>query len=301
MRRRWVGRRMRLSVVMLFIASNIVANRAAAEPLRDWIEEPWVTGDWGGKRLWLAERGIVPFASYLAGFWSNTTGGFDAGTRYEGFARWGVDLDLGRSIGWRGGRLYADMQSYHGSLFSEELVGPYPSSEASGWEAAVSVRFYEFFLEQTFWGGRALVKLGQLATERAPWGRRGRYTLGLLGTSAKQESFTSGAKPEGAVVVYAMLDQLLVVGAAGQPTLGCFVRTQLPTQPELAELRWYLDAGLRLSSPFPGRESDVASVGVAHHSFGREYLAAQRAAGENTPPLKAGLHHPTKESSGLRK
>jgi porin len=138
-----------------------------AEPASEpgWLERPHLTGGWDGRREALAERGIVPGARYTAGFWSNVRGGFQTGTRYEGFAQWWVEADLDALAGWQGGSFDINWYSYHGGQPSLDLVGPFPTQTISGWEAAESVRFYEILLRQTWGEGRFVLKAGQLAAD----------------------------------------------------------------------------------------------------------------------------------------
>src|SRR5215467_6778783 len=53
------------------LALSLAANGALADTLLD---QPYLTGDWGGLRTWLADRGIAPFASYSTGVWANVHG-----------------------------------------------------------------------------------------------------------------------------------------------------------------------------------------------------------------------------------
>jgi len=57
-----------------------------------WLERTHLTGDWGRPRTTLADHGVVLGARYTAGFWSNVRGGFQTGTRYEGFVQWWLYL-----------------------------------------------------------------------------------------------------------------------------------------------------------------------------------------------------------------
>lgn len=129
------------------------------------MERPRLSGDWGGWRETLAEHGIVPRASYLAGFWSNLRGGFEAGTRYEGFAKWSVEADLETLARWKGGSFEINWYSYHGGQPSRDLVGLFASQTLSGNETSVAVRFYEIYLEQSFRDGRLVLKGGQIAAD----------------------------------------------------------------------------------------------------------------------------------------
>jgi len=154
--------------IRLLIASLIWLGFSVASaegPRKAMLERSHLSGDWGGLRTRLLERGLVPFASYTTGFWSNLRGGLDPGVRYEGFADWGLDADLETLIGWRGGGFHIDWQSYHGGQPSERLVGPFFLNTVSGLEAEESIRFYEIFLEQRAFGDRLRAKAGQLALD----------------------------------------------------------------------------------------------------------------------------------------
>lgn len=152
-----------ITVALALVAAPAASAERPPEPR--WWERPHLTGDWGGRRETLAERGIVAGARYTAGFWSNVRGGFQTGTRYEGFAQWWLEADLDELFGWKGGSFDINWYSYHGGQPSLELVGPFPTQTVSGWETSASVRFYEIFLRQTWGDGRFAFKAGQLAAD----------------------------------------------------------------------------------------------------------------------------------------
>ncbi len=146
----------------------LLAHGATAAPPGDWRERDQLTGDWGGLRSRLEERGIEPWAEYTSGFWANLDGGLDTGIRYEGFAGWGIDVDLGPLSGsdtWADTSFHIDWSSYHGRQPSEDLVGAFELNFVSGWEAEDSVRFYQIYLEQEFFDGALLIDAGQLAAD----------------------------------------------------------------------------------------------------------------------------------------
>ncbi len=130
-----------------------------------WPNGPTATGDWGGVRSRLSEKGWDPFASYVAGVSANVAGGIDRGARYIGFAEWGLDVDLATAARWPGAAFHIEWISYHGGKPSESLIGTIPANAVSGYEAEDHVRFYTIFVEQLFWGERGLAKLGQLAAD----------------------------------------------------------------------------------------------------------------------------------------
>ena len=143
----------------LLAAAGLVflALAGEAEPADTLQDRPYLTGDWNGLRTWLADRGIVPYASYPTGLWANVHGGFDTGIRYEGFADWGTDLDLERLVGWQGGRFHVNWHSDVSGLPSSELVGQFATEAVFGIESANAVRFYEIYLEQRLWDDALLV------------------------------------------------------------------------------------------------------------------------------------------------
>jgi porin len=151
------------SAATLALVAAPAAAEQAAEP--GWRERSHLTGDWGGWRKRLAQRGLAPGARYTSGFWSNLRGGFQTGTRYDGFAEWWLDADLEALLGWRGGSFHIDWYSYHGGQPSSELVGSFPTQDVSSHETATSVRFYRIYLRQSWADGRIAVKAGQLSAD----------------------------------------------------------------------------------------------------------------------------------------
>jgi len=151
-----------LLVAMSCLRLDLTTEVASADTLQD---RPYLTGDWGGLRTWLANQGIVPFGSYTTGVWANVHGGFSTGVRYEGFADWGFDLDLEQLVGWQGASFHMDWHSNVSGLPSQELVGQFPTNAVLNLESANAVRFYEIYLKQRLWDGALLLKAGQLAVD----------------------------------------------------------------------------------------------------------------------------------------
>jgi porin len=151
--------------LLIVLAVGPIPAAAEAADGEDWRERRRLTGRWGGARDALEARGVDLFAQYTAGFWSNLHGGFERGTRFEGFARFGLDLDPEPALGWKDGRIFADWISYHGGQPSSELLGVFDTTFLSGHEAETSFRFYNLFVEQQWFDGRLVVKGGQLAAD----------------------------------------------------------------------------------------------------------------------------------------
>jgi porin len=362
-----VGSRLLAGITAALVGAPGASAEAGSEP--GWLARPHLTGDWGGRRSTLTEHGVVLGARYTAGFWSNLRGGFETGTRYEGFAQWWLEADLDELVGWKGGSFDINWYSYHGGQPSEDLVGPFPTQTVSGWEAAVSVRFYEIFLRQRWGDDRFVFKAGQLAadtdffvggnadallngtfgflgigrtreiapfyplaapgayfrartadgrwelhagvytadpgedessnfgfgwsfddgafflgelrTRRSPFGRPGSYAVGATGTTADLEDFDGTGTANGGYGLYALIDQLLVEQTPTRPGLGVFARGYGVPQEDRNLVHWYVDFGLKVKRPFPGRDEDVLSLGFAYLAFSDDYVDSLRASGDN--------------------
>ncbi len=325
-----------------------------------------VTGDWGGARTRLETRGFVPFVDYVSGLWSNLRGGFDSGTRYEGFARWGGDLDLEKLAGWQGTSFYADWFSYHGGQPSDDLVGQFGTNSPSGWEAEDALRFYNIYLQREFLAGALLVKAGQLAadddffaaeyadtllngafgdfssgrdeqlspfyplpgpgvyalTRRSEhWSLRtgvysadpgleessniglrwnldagvsffgqldlhwelaslpGTYSVGFAATTARLTDF-DGQRVDDNWSLHVVADQTLVLNAQNDPAIGAFLSAGLHPKQDRSIVHRYVNAGVSIFGPIPGRERDVLAAGVGYTDLSNDYIASLRSAGE---------------------
>jgi len=143
----------------------LLGQGAAGDPLGSWRERPYLTGDWNGVRTQLESSGVEPYALYSGGLWSNLHGGRDVGTRYEGLAAFGLDVDLERLAAWRGARFHIGWHDYRGGKPSEALVGQFGTAATSGAEAEDAFRFYQIYLEQTLLDERLVLKVGQLSLD----------------------------------------------------------------------------------------------------------------------------------------
>ena len=63
-------------------------------------------GDWGGLRPLLDNYGITFTLNQTSDYVGNTQGGMRQGFIYDGLLNLDVDVDLSKSLGWRGGRFH---------------------------------------------------------------------------------------------------------------------------------------------------------------------------------------------------
>jgi porin len=113
-----------------------------------------------------AGHGVSPFADFIAEGWGNVSGGLRTGAVGSQFLDFGVDLDLEKIGGWRGGSFMAEghwMENYGGTGPLGERTGAF--NPVSNVAAERHLRVYHLFYRQTFANGRALLKMGQLAVD----------------------------------------------------------------------------------------------------------------------------------------
>ena len=122
-----------------------------------------LTGDWGGWRDRMVERGIHLQAGYVGEILGNVSGGLRRGAIFEGLLELGIDFDSEKLGLWNGGTLHSSALFPHGSPFSTKYVGDILT--ASNIEAYESFRLYELWYEQRFLEDQFSVRLGQLVAD----------------------------------------------------------------------------------------------------------------------------------------
>lgn len=128
-------------------------------------ESEHLTGDWGGWRTRLLERGIHLQAGYIGEVFGNASGGIDRGVVYEGVGEIALELDL-QSLTrdrWRGAVFRASTLWTHGDGPTEELAGD--ALGASNIEAHDSIRLYELWLEQSLFDEAISIRAGNLLAD----------------------------------------------------------------------------------------------------------------------------------------
>jgi porin len=132
-----------------------------------WLEQPFLTGKWGGFRDTLSDQGIdVAFSSTSEGM-GNVSGGVRRGAAYNGLLEFGLDADLEKLVGWPGGTFHVHAVYPHGSPFSERYVGDLGG--VTNLEFYDSYRLYELWVEQTFFEERFSMRVGQMGADEEFW------------------------------------------------------------------------------------------------------------------------------------
>jgi porin len=122
-----------------------------------------LTGDWGGPRTELAKSGVDLTVGYIGDVLGVASGGLQEGVVYEGRLELGLDINLERLVGWEGGKFHASAYQIHGRGLTSEFLGNLlPTSNI---EAVRSTRLFTLWLEQSFFGDAASIRIGQLAAD----------------------------------------------------------------------------------------------------------------------------------------
>lgn len=140
------------------LAQDDPAVPAAPEP-SFWDQEV-LTGDWGGARSSLLEKGYEFTFEYTAEGFSNVSGGTKAGSVYNGLGYGALDVDAETAWGWDGVNLRVSTLWTHGAS-----PGQYTGDEltVSNMDAYDGLRLYEFFAEKSF--GQFNVRVGNLLAD----------------------------------------------------------------------------------------------------------------------------------------
>jgi porin len=152
----------RLSILAFAAALGVSATQAKepAKPQSIWEQEK-LTGDWGGARTTLKDRGIDITLNYIGETFDVLAGGLQKRPSYEGRAEFSLDADLQKLIGWTGATTHLTVYDIHNSGHNvAENVGSI--ADPSNIDAYHTLRLFTAWYEQSF-GERFSVRIGQLA------------------------------------------------------------------------------------------------------------------------------------------
>lgn len=161
-----------LAAAGLFTSTSLLAGGAelaaggeatSRHPLRESGDErEHLTGDWGGARTRLTDRGVHFQFGYIGEVFGNVAGGVKRGVNYEGLAEMALELDLDKLAGWHGGLLHASGMSLHGRGPSKLAGDALAASNIDGYD---SVRLYEWWAQQSFFQDTVSLRAGSLLAD----------------------------------------------------------------------------------------------------------------------------------------
>ncbi|MDJ0848962.1 MAG: carbohydrate porin [Myxococcota bacterium] len=260
---------------------------------------------------WYSYHGGQPSEDLVGNFITQTVSGWEAATAvrfYEILLRqtWGdgrfvvkagqLAADTDFFVSTHAAQLLNGAFGFLGLGRSRDIAPFYPlaapgayfraRSEDGRWEAHAGVYTADpgsdeesnFGFDWSFDNGAFM--LGELRARRAPFGLPGAYAFGVVGTTAELEDFRSGGTVDGTWGLYAVIDQLLVEQTPKRPGVGVFLRGYGAPQEDRSTANWYVDCGVVVTRPFPGRDDDLFGLGFVHLRLSDDFVAERRARGE---------------------
>jgi porin len=142
-----------------------MATKAPAMPPPDdlWQRDK-LTGDWGGARTKLSQRGVDITFNYI-GETLGMLGGFRQGVSYEHRFELSIDTDLDKLLGWSGATAHTTFYQIghaHGTP-AADYVGSI--ADPSNIEAVPATRLFTTWFQKNFLDGKVSVRLGQIAAD----------------------------------------------------------------------------------------------------------------------------------------
>src|SRR5215510_6717824 len=208
---RWVP-----ACVALMLAAGValavraaVAQTTAESTPPTWVEGPTLTGDWGGVRTRLSDRGFAPYAIYTVEGFGVAGKGIDDGADWTSELEFGFDLDTQKLVGLPGGSLHASGLWIEGTDPSDRVGNLNAISSLSAPPAA---RLYQLWYKQVL--GPVTAKIGQVvasddfmvSSAAALYFNTGFGTYPTFTANINAPSYPLGAP--GAVVAWQMVESL---------------------------------------------------------------------------------------------
>jgi len=160
---RWKVTRVSGGIAILGVLA--VASGAPARADDDIWQRDKLSGDWGGARTELSQRGLDITFNYIGETLAILAGGFRQGADYEHRFELSFDMDLDKVMGWSGASAHTTFYSIghaHG-LPAAEFVGSI--ADPSNIEAQPSTRLFTAWFQKNFFDDKVSLRLGQIAAD----------------------------------------------------------------------------------------------------------------------------------------
>lgn len=138
------------------------ATAATAESKPDFWEQDFLTGDWGGYRQLLMDKGVALGVTYIGDSFGNPSGGYRHRSSYVGQLELTLDLDLDKLVGWSGGSIRASAFQIHGRGLSGYAIGNFNPVSNIEIGANGSTRLFRLWFEQTIADEKYSARIGQI-------------------------------------------------------------------------------------------------------------------------------------------
>lgn len=123
-----------------------------------------LTGDWGGARTALKDKGVTVGIIYIGETLAVLSGGLRREASYQGRLEVSVDTDLDKLMGWAGASTHIKGYQLHQSTRNVgQNVGGI--SDVSNIDAVPATRLFTAWFQQTFLDDRLSIRAGKLAAD----------------------------------------------------------------------------------------------------------------------------------------
>lgn len=148
------------SVVLPIVAALSTSGARANEPAFS----DRLTGDWGGARSRLADRGVSIGVTSTSEALRTVSGGAKQGDAFEGLVDIAADTDLEKLVGWWGATTHLRVLQIHNA--GDENAADYAGaiSDPSNIDALATTRLFTAWFQQEF-GNAGSIRIGQLAAD----------------------------------------------------------------------------------------------------------------------------------------
>ena len=133
------------------------------QPASIW-EQDTLTGDWGGARTALKDKGIDITLTYINEVFGVMSGGINRDASYEGRLEFSVDADLQKLVGWNGATTHFTVYQLHnsGHLVSENVGS---IGDPSNIDALATTRLFTAWFQQSLLDDKVSIRIGQIAAD----------------------------------------------------------------------------------------------------------------------------------------
>jgi porin len=143
-----------LAIAACFTSSAV----ADEEKTPDW-NATTLTGDWGGTRASLYNKGVDLGFTHKSDFMANASGGIKRGAAWMGHTEARITMDMEKLAGWNATSAYLHFHSDLGSKFGRDYAGAFVGVDNIE-TAANTAQFYHAWIQKSFSGDSLSVLAG---------------------------------------------------------------------------------------------------------------------------------------------
>ncbi|MCB4769633.1 carbohydrate porin [Ancylobacter sp. Lp-2] len=153
-----------IACILTCSTTGLAADEPDGSGWNDILTRSTLTGDWGGARTALENKGVTITLTQTSDFLANPSGGIRQGSAYDGLFQPEIDIDLEKLIGWKGGNVHVAAYGVQGHGLSQYDIGnllTVTSVEApNGWYLG------ELWFQQSLLSDALAIKVGRILADQ---------------------------------------------------------------------------------------------------------------------------------------